>query len=223
MKLINEQLIKKWEKLRLVAYLPTPNDKWTIGWGHTYKVKPGMKITEAQAEKFFDEDTAWAQKAVNQLVTVGLTQHQFDALVSFVFNVGERAFRTSTLLRKLNAGDYQGAAEQFPRWNKQAGKVLRGLVRRRAEEMEYFLTPDIKDGPSYSRPEIPTSDILKPLLKSKEMLTGVGAAVTGLIGALGTLTPELQNSLSTGLILALIAFGGFIVWNRLQARKKGDR
>lgn len=140
MKLHNDHLIKKWEELRLRAYLPTPYDRWTIGWGHTQGVYPGLTITEQEAQDLFDEDVAWAVNAVNKYVTVGLNQNQFDALVSFVFNIGETAFRKSTLLRKLNAGDYEGAANELPRWNKQKGKILRGLVRRREEEKHLFET-----------------------------------------------------------------------------------
>jgi len=140
MKIHNLGIIKKSEGLRLEAYLPTPNDVPTIGYGHTKGVKMGQHITINQAEQFLLEDVAWASDAVNRLVKVKLTQNQFDALVSFVFNVGATAFSKSTLLRLLNAGDYKGAADQFLRWNKQAGKVLRGLDTRRKEERALFLS-----------------------------------------------------------------------------------
>jgi lysozyme len=136
----NLSLIKKHEGLRLEAYLPTPNDVWTIGYGHTHTTKKGQKITEAQAEELLRRDIAWAEEAVNKLVVVPLTQNQFDALVSFVFNVGVGAFSKSTLLRLLNAKDYEGAANQFLRWNKQKGKVLNGLTKRREEERKLFLS-----------------------------------------------------------------------------------
>lgn len=143
-------LLKGFERLRLVAYLPTVNDVWTIGYGHTKGVKPGDRCSVEQAEAWLLEDLAWAEDAVNELVTVPLTQNQFDALVSFAFNVGPdidadtiaEGLGDSTLLRKLNAGDYAGAAAEFPKWNKQAGVVLNGLVRRRAAERELFLTPE---------------------------------------------------------------------------------
>lgn len=140
MKIHNLDIIKKSEGLRLEAYLPTPNDVPTIGYGHTKGVKMGQRITAKQAEQFLLEDVAWASDAVNRLVKVNLTQNQFDALVSFVFNVGATAFAGSTLLRLLNAGDYKGAADQFLRWNKQAGKVLKGLDTRRKEERALFLS-----------------------------------------------------------------------------------
>lgn len=140
MKIHNLDIIKKSEGLRLEAYLPTPNDVPTIGYGHTKGVRMGQRISLAQAEQFLLEDVDWAEDAVNSLVKVRLSQNQFDALVSFVFNVGATAFSKSTLLRLLNAGDYKGAADQFLRWNKQAGKVLRGLDTRRKEERALFLS-----------------------------------------------------------------------------------
>lgn len=213
MQLHNEQLIKEWEALRLEAYKPTPNDVWTIGWGHTATAKPGMTITKAQAQKLFEKDTAWAVNAVNREVNVGLNQNQFDALVSFVFNIGETAFRKSTLLRKLNAGDYEGAANEFPRWNKQAGKVLRGLVRRRAHEQELFLSP-VSEEPAPR--QVDEADPLKSLGKSKELIGGAVTAVTGVIGSLTSVN-------QTVLLVALIAAGAFFIWNRLRARSKGER
>lgn len=142
MKVHNIDIIKKHEGLRLEAYLPTPNDVWTIGYGHTHTTKQGMKITAGQAESLLRKDIAWVEKAVNTLVVVPLTQNQFDAVSSLVFNIGERAFSTSTLLRLLNSGDYEGAANQFLRWNKQKGRVLNGLTRRRQEERKLFLKKD---------------------------------------------------------------------------------
>ena len=134
-------LIKSREQLRLRAYKPTPDDKWTIGWGHTGKnVVEGLTWVLSQAEAAFDSDTQGAATAVMRLVDVPLTQNQFDALVAFVFNVGEPQFKDSTLLRVLNAHDYAGAAGHFAEWNHQAGKVLAGLTVRRAAERDLFLS-----------------------------------------------------------------------------------
>lgn len=140
MKLRNEEMIKKHEALRLKAYMPTPNDVPTIGWGHTKGVRMGDVITKAQAQKFFEEDVAWAVEAVNKRVKVPLNQNQFDALVSWTFNVGAGAMASSTLVRKLNAGNYEAVRTELPRWNKQKGKTLRGLTKRRAEEVELFFS-----------------------------------------------------------------------------------
>jgi lysozyme len=131
--------IKKSERLRLTAYLPTKDDVWTIGWGHTKTARKGMVITEKQAQKLLRQDLAWVRTTISTLVRVPLSQSQYDALASFIFNIGRTKFAKSTLLRKLNSGDYLGAANEFPRWNKQKGKVLRGLTRRRKEERASFL------------------------------------------------------------------------------------
>ena len=133
------ELIKKWEGVKLTAYLPTPNDVWTIGYGHTKTARPGMTITLQEAEKLLVQDLSWVEEALAKHVKVPLNQNQYDALSSFVYNLGETNFASSTLLRKLNEGDYTGAADQLPRWNKQKGKVLRGLTNRRLEEKALFL------------------------------------------------------------------------------------
>lgn len=122
---------------RLVAY-QDGGGVWTIGYGHTAGVKRGMKITEAQAQAYLKKDIGWAENAINTGVKVPLTQGQFDALVSFVFNLGISAFGNSTLLRKLNAGDYSGAASEFLRWNHDNGKVVAGLTSRRKREKDMF-------------------------------------------------------------------------------------
>jgi lysozyme len=134
------RIIQDHEKLRLTAYLPTPNDVWTIGWGHTKTAKPGMTITEAEAERLLRVDLDWVEAAIANLVKVPLTQNQYDALASFMFNIGRTQFDTSTMLKLLNAEDYEGAAAQFPRWNKQKGKVLKGLTKRRNQEQQLFLS-----------------------------------------------------------------------------------
>lgn len=124
------------EQCRLVAY-PDPGSKdgkpWTIGWGHTGpEVVKGLVWTQAQADAAFEKDLLKHEARVARLVTVPLTQGQYDALVLFDYNTG--ALHSSTLLKLLNAGDYAGAQAQFKRWNKNDGKVMRGLIRRRAAE-----------------------------------------------------------------------------------------
>lgn len=130
--------IKDYEGVRLKAY-DDGVGVWTIGVGHTAGVKRGDEITMAQVDEFLRADLAEAQKAVNTLVTTPLTQGQFDALVSFVFNLGAGAFKGSTLLKKLNAGDYDGAADELLRWNRAGGRVLAGLTKRRISERIMFL------------------------------------------------------------------------------------
>lgn len=134
-------LIKSAEGLRLKAY-PDPGTgglPWTIGYGSTSGVTRNMVITEAQAEQMLAADLVRFELIVERAVRVPVTQGQFDALVSFTYNVGEGNFTKSTLLRQLNAGDTAGAAEQFSRWVHAGGKVLPGLVKRRAAERALFL------------------------------------------------------------------------------------
>ena len=131
-------LIKSFEGLRLAAYLPTPEDVPTIGYGHTRAVAMGDTCTQEQADAWFLEDVAWAEDCVTRAVTAELQQNEFDSAVSLCFNIGCKAFSGSTLVKVLNEGDYDGAAAQFLRWNKQAGKTLAGLTRRREAEKELF-------------------------------------------------------------------------------------
>jgi lysozyme len=137
------EFIKHHEGLETKAY-PDPGSAdghpWTIGVGHTNGVKKGDTCTVEQAMAWLREDVQGAEAAVSRLVKVPLTQDEFDALVSFVFNVGAGAFEKSTLLRMLNDEDREGAAAQFDRWNKNDGKVMAGLTRRRKDEREMFET-----------------------------------------------------------------------------------
>lgn len=137
-------LIKEFEGCSLTAYQDSVG-VWTIGYGLTQPVngKPiraGMTIKQETAERLLKTGLVSYECDVSRLVKVGLTQGQFDALVSFTYNLGARSLSTSTLLRKLNAGDYAGAADEFLRWNKASGKVLNGLTRRREAERALFLS-----------------------------------------------------------------------------------
>jgi len=129
-------LIKRFEGLHLTSYL-CPAKVWTIGYGHTRTAVKGMRITEAQAEALLREDLKTFELAVNVLVEVPITPHQFSALVSLAFNIGHVAFKRSTLLAKLNA--VQPCADEFMRWNRAGGRALAGLISRRAEERALFL------------------------------------------------------------------------------------
>lgn len=133
-------LLKEFEGCVLTAY-PDPGsggDPWTIGYGTTKGVVPGMTITKEEAEALLREDLAKFETAVENAVKVPLTQNQFDALVSFTYNVGEGALTSSTLLRLLNGGDYGAAAVQFDRWNRGPNGPMPGLIRRRAAERRMF-------------------------------------------------------------------------------------
>ena len=132
-------LIKEFEGLRLKAYL-CPGGVWTIGYGHTVGVKPGMTITEEQAEQFLKEDLIVFEKAVNNQ-NLSINQNQFDALVSLIYNIGIGNFQKSTLLRKarINAND-NSIMDEFLRWVYSKGRVLPGLQRRRLCEMKLYFS-----------------------------------------------------------------------------------
>ena len=135
-------LICGFEGLKLKAY-DDGVGVWTIGFGTTIypngiKVKKGDTCTEAQAKAYMVHDLKKFESAVNSAVAVPINQNQFDALVSLTYNIGTGAFKESTLLKKLNAGDIRGAAAQFDVWNKGGGKVMQGLVNRRAVERKLF-------------------------------------------------------------------------------------
>jgi lysozyme len=132
-------LIKGFEGLRLQAY-KCPAGVWTIGYGHTGSdVTPGLAISSQQAEDLLKKDLTRFENAVFKLVSVTVTQNQFDALVSFCYNLGEGALGKSTLLKLLNAGDAAAAADQFLKWDKAGGKTLAGLTRRRVAERDLFM------------------------------------------------------------------------------------
>lgn len=138
------ELIKRFEGLELKAYQDSVG-VWTIGYGWTQtvdgkKIAPGMSIDQATADRLLKCGVVQYEQGVNQLVKVRITQGQFDALVSFAYNLGLRSLSTSTLLRKLNDGDKQGAADEFGRWVNAGGKRLDGLVTRRAAERRMFLS-----------------------------------------------------------------------------------
>lgn len=132
-----EQLTEHFEGCPLKAYKGM-DGILTIGFGHTRGVVEGMTCTLTQAEIWLGEDYKSAEIDVNLMVHVDLTQHEFDALVDFVFNIGGEKFFNSTCLKKLNAGDYHGAADEFLRWKFVKGNVVAGLLKRRIAEHDLF-------------------------------------------------------------------------------------
>jgi len=151
-------LVKRCEGLRTEAYR-CPAGVWTIGYGHTRAVKPGMCITEAEAEDLLCRDLEESGEQVERLVSVPLTDNQFSALASFVFNAGAGNLAQSTLLRRLNEGEYDAVPIELAKWVKasdpKTGKkvTLRGLVARRAAEGELWLKTD-SENPFLSSPDM---------------------------------------------------------------------
>lgn len=220
-------LIREYEGLRLEAY-PDPGtggEPWTIGYGHTGDdVFPRMRITRTEADALLRGDVQHAEKAVRDLVRVPLTQHQFDALVSFCFNCGRGALAKSTLLRKLNAGDYDAVPAELARWNKAAGRVMPGLVRRRKAEAALWVGFEGAET-DRAKPDAPAA---KSMTSSR---TIQGAALSGL-GTTGAIVTESAQQLAPAAegfeviklvcALLLVVGIGLTIYGRLRiAREEG--
>lgn len=192
------EFVKAHEGCRLTAYRD-PVGVLTIGYGHTGTfVTEGLEITQAEADSLLTADLGAAGAAVDRLVAVPINQDQFDALTSFVFNVGARAFENSTLRKKLNAGDRAGAADELLRWDHAGGNVLPGLTKRRAAERAMFLGVDMpQDAPAPPAPPMsgnePPIGAYEPPMNNEimqpegPMLPILGAVLPSLVGAI----PEL--------------------------------
>jgi lysozyme len=134
---IGIDLIKQFEGCETKAY-KCPAGVWTIGYGHIKGVQEGDVITETQAHEMLVEELKEYENYILNAVEVDLNQNQFDAMVSWVYNLGPTNLKSSTLLKELNSKNYNAAAQEITKWNKAGGKVLTGLVRRREAEASLF-------------------------------------------------------------------------------------
>ena len=179
-------LIQDFEGFRPTWYRD-PVGVWTLGYGHTdaagspkYATSKNLTLTEAEGAAILQRDLERYEADVLRLVKVPLTDNQFGALVSFTYNLGAGNLGSSTLLRKLNAGDYAGAANEFPKWNRGGGKVMTGLVRRRAAEQALFNKPSripVSDARPPAKPQ-PTSSTTGPIA----IIVGIALAVAAYFG-----------------------------------------
>jgi lysozyme len=144
-----EALMKSFEKLALVAYPDEPGGVWTIGYGHTQGVQEHDTCTGIQADMWFDQDISVVVYCLDRLLLTNVSQNQFDALVSFTFNVGIGAEQHSTMLKLINERRFVDAANEFPRWNHVKGVVSEGLTRRRAAEQALFVGGDWQNPKAY--------------------------------------------------------------------------
>jgi lysozyme len=216
-------LIRKYEGLRLQAYLDAAG-VWTIGYGHTENVKPGQVITKDHAEQLLEHDAQLAWDTVTDLVTVPLNDNQHAALTSFVYNVGRDAFRRSTLLKKLNSGDYAAVPSELMRWDKVKGQQVPGLTRRRIDEAH--LWSQAIEPVSVT----PTEPDRRPLYKTKTIIGGVTAFFGGIVNNLtGDDLTNVADKISAfsdlgqfvkGLALFLTVAGFLLViYGRLKVRQ----
>lgn len=187
-------LIKRWEGLRTAAYDDNgaaAGGTWTIGYGHTGPdVRPGLTISEAEAERLLREDLAEAEAIVERHVAVPLNDGQFAALVSFVFNVGPgragvkdgfvtlRSGRPSTMLTRLNAGDYAGALAEFPKWTRGPEGTHEGLANRRAAESGLFARGGFVTSASVEPTPAPSGPLVATPEGAGAVLSGAGAILT---------------------------------------------
>lgn len=228
-------LVKKFEGLHKqtsegdVRAYRCPAGRWTIGWGHCKGVKSGMRATVAECEQFLQEDLNEAGNVVTRLVHVPLTQHQFDALASFIFNLGQGNFAESTLLRKLNQGLYDEVPEQLMRWNKARvdGVLtpLKGLTRRRTAEAALFsMDVALADDGGDMMAQKPEQSATKPLKKSKTL---AGAGIAGGAGIMAEVAAQLQplvgysESIKYIFLAASLAGVALVTYARIKDSKEG--
>lgn len=200
------QLIKQWEGLRLTAY-PDPGSRdgtpWTIGYGHTKNVKKGQKITEAQAEQFLIEDLQTAITAVESTIKVPLTDNKFGALVSLVHNIGVTAFKKSTLVKKLNAGDYSSVPAQLLRWVNNDGKKMQGLVNRRNAEIGLWVKGEfVSSNTVVATPQKPPVVTKESVTWATTILSTLGLSFVGT----GPIQIVLAGIIAIGFIVGLTFF-----------------
>lgn len=214
--------LREFEGLRLVAYQDVAG-VWTIGYGHTGPdVRKGLTITRDRAEDLLYRDLAWVRAEIEESVKVPLKAHQEDALSSLIFNIGASAWRKSTVLRRLNAGDYAGAAEAIAMWNKARvnGKltVVPGLVRRREAERTMFVGDLPDDGEPM--PQAVEGGEAKPMTKSNTIWASL-AASGGLIATVIETIGQMDWRVAVPLIVVGGALG-YIVVNRVLESRRGE-
>jgi lysozyme len=228
-------LVKRFEGLAKVtaegdvrAYR-CPAGRWTIGYGHTKGVRSGHRISIEDAEELLIGDIEVASSYVRQVVEVPLTQPQFDALASFVFNVGTTNFKRSTLLKRLNAGKYTDVPSEMLKWDKATIEgvltVLRGLTRRRTAEAALFtMDAPLADDGGDMMPQKVACKSVKPLSKSKTL---AGAGIVGASTLLQEIASKLQGLTAYSdyiqyLFLGVSLMGiSLVVYSRVKDHKEG--
>lgn len=229
--------IKRWEGVKLNAYL-CPANVWTIGVGHTAAMgdpKPvkGMRLSEAEADMILRRDLKAIERDIIAVVKAPLSQGQFDTLVSFVFNVGIGAFRKSTLLKKLNAGDAKAVPSELMKWTRAGGKVVQGLVNRRRAEADMWRSAPTDQKPDGDMPQ--RVDQPRKMRQSKEgnaaLIAGGAASITAASDVakqlnetgdnLTSLLDLLKNPHFMVLVIVVIAAGAIWYWRKRRMDQDG--
>jgi len=218
------KLIKQWEGLRTTAYQDSAGI-WTIGYGHTSaagapKVSKGMKITEAEAEAILARDLRQFEDMVEKHVKVPMTDNQFVVLVSFALNVGpgnksRPGFTTSTLLRKLNAGDYKAVPVELMKWVNSGGRKVQGLVNRRAAEGGLWAKGEFVSS-NYVEAEPEKPKLSRDTATIGAVIASGGAAAT----FLGDMIGKIDNPYALGALVAVAVGLGVVFWARFASAKE---
>jgi hypothetical protein len=237
------RLLKKFEGCRLKAYR-CPADVLTIGYGHTSaagspEVTEGMVITQEDADQILKHDLGQYERAVQNLVKTEINQNQFDVLVDFTYNAGVRNLQTSTMLKKINAGDFTAVPTELMKWTKGGGKELPGLVRRRQAECEWWNAN--QNHPSFHEdhrvepdPPAPTPPP-KSIVESKQANGAIAVGALGSVGAAKEVMAQAQDASDTfeqllGLLkntnflfmVAIVIIGGAIwYWRKKHLEEHG--
>lgn len=214
MKHINDEgvaLIKQWEGCKLTAY-KCPAGVWTIGYGHTRTAREGMTITQAQAESLLREDLRVFEAAVTDAVDVDLSDNQFAALVSWAYNIGVGAMRRSSLIRRLNAGEYDAVPNELAKWSRVKGKAVKGLSNRRAAEAGLWA----RGAFVASRNIEPAAPAEPSPGKDASALGGVAAAAAAAAPALTSLS-GLHWSVGVALVAGLVGLAAVYLLRRRAA------
>ena len=232
-----DALLKKFEGCKLKAYR-CPAGICTIGYGHTSaagapQVTDGMTITQKQCDDILRQDLVKFETAVHNMVRQPLNQHQFDVLVDFTYNAGIGALQSSTLLKKVNAAQFDDVPAELMKWTKGGGKVLPGLVRRRQAESAWWLSGEpvssssVKEEPTAYEHELrvePEPVIVKTMVDSKQGNAAIITAGLGGLGAAKEIAAQAQDASDTAnqlvgllcntnfLIMAAIIGLGAAIW-----------
>lgn len=212
------RMVKQWESLRLTAYLDKKkNGVWTIGYGHTKTAKPGMKITAEEAEKLLQSDLYDARSTVDRLVQVPLSDNQFAALVSLVFNIGEPQFKRSTLLKRLNKGDYSAVPYELMKWVYDDGVRVQGLANRRAAEAGLWAKGEFVSSSYVPTEGKPVKE--RPMAVLGNMMAASGVAASSFAEKLQEFTGLSENILYWALGLTILGIFLSVIASYLTAVK----
>ncbi|MDR3055229.1 MAG: lysozyme [Zoogloeaceae bacterium] len=226
-------LIAESESCRLTAYRDITG-VWTLGWGQTAGILEGMRWSQIEADADLCNTLIGLASEVHASLTAPASDTEFAAMVSLAYNIGVTAFRRSSILKCHNQNDKAGAARAFALWNKAGGRIVQGLVNRRAREATLYLASappkEAKRGftAEDNAGQSPDADPVKPLAQSPTVQTGAASVATGALALASQYSPQVSQvarslSISPVVVVAIVAIvaGAVVIWRRYQQRKGG--